>query len=440
LFVSLVGCLAPRTAEYLRQVRAKPVITPRNLSRLPHHDRATVDRDVDEVIAAARSALRGWRIAESTEDNGARTVSAERGYLRETGNLVFHFALLGLVVAFAIGKLYSYSGQVAVVATGTQFCNSGLLSYDSFTPGLRVDGTDLDPFCVRVNGFRASYLPTGEADTFDADMDYQSGGDLSTGTWRHYDLRVNEPLRTVGDRVYLIGHGYAPEFTVIFPDGQQRSSTVQWPPADPTTLLSAGTTTFDPPNTTDPAELRKHQLAITGLLAPTAVYDGTLLSSAFPAAFDPAVAVDVYRGDLGNNSGLSHSLLTIDQSMVDQGRLVKQARQNLKPGEEIKLDDGTRIRFDKVEQFVQLQISHDPTQVFVLVFAVLMLVGLAGSLTIKRRRLWIRAAPADAEAAGERTVVEVGGLARTDQAGYGEEFTKLATHLLAVTSADRRGT
>ncbi|MBV8932989.1 MAG: cytochrome c biogenesis protein ResB, partial [Kutzneria sp.] len=192
LFVSLVGCLAPRTAEYLRQVRAKPVITPRNLSRLPHHDRATVDRDVDEVIAAARSALRGWRIAESTEDNGARTVSAERGYLRETGNLVFHFALLGLVVAFAIGKLYSYSGQVAVVATGTQFCNSGLLSYDSFTPGLRVDGTDLDPFCVRVNGFRASYLPTGEADTFDADMDYQSGGDLSTGTWRHYDLRVNE--------------------------------------------------------------------------------------------------------------------------------------------------------------------------------------------------------------------------------------------------------
>ncbi|AHI01681.1 cytochrome c biogenesis protein ResB [Kutzneria albida] len=430
LFISLVGCLTPRTFEYLRQSTAKPVITPRNLARLPHHARGTVDLDVDQVVEASRKRLRGWRTVVREEEDGGRSISAERGYLRETGNLVFHFALLGLVVSFAIGKLFSYDGQVAVVANGTQFCNSGVLSYDEFHPGLKVDGTQLDPFCVRVNSFAATYLPTGQADKFHADVDYQSGEDLATGTWRPYDLQVNSPLRTAGDRVYLLGHGYAPVFTVTFPNGEQRTKVTPWPPADGTTLLSSGTTTFDPPDTTDQGELRKHQIAITGLFAPTAAYQGTVLSSQYPAPNDPAVAVDVYQGDLGNNSGLSHNLNSIDQSMVDQGRLVKKVRKNLKPGEEVKLEDGTKIRFDKAEQFTQLQVSHDPTQTWVLVFAVLVLVGLAGSLAIKRRRVWVRVTPAGEDEPGGRTVVEVGGLARTDQAGYGEEFTRLAAELL----------
>ena len=130
-------------------------------------------------------------------------------------------------------------------------------------------------------------------------------------------------------------------------------------------------------------------------------------------------------GDLGNNSGYAHNLFTIDQSMVDQGRLTQKAMKNLKLGQEIALPDGTKVKFDKVQEFVGLQVSHDPSQDFVLLFAVLMLVGLMASLAIKRRRLWLRVTPS-----GEGTVVEVGGLARTDQAGYGEEFTKLSGELL----------
>src|SRR6266540_2934341 len=80
LFISLVGCLVPRTAEYAKSLRAKPVATPRNLSRLPHHTESTVDRRAADVLGDARARLRGWRLVEHDEGGGARSISAERGY------------------------------------------------------------------------------------------------------------------------------------------------------------------------------------------------------------------------------------------------------------------------------------------------------------------------------------------------------------------------
>ncbi|MDV6012642.1 cytochrome c biogenesis protein ResB [Haloechinothrix sp. LS1_15] len=426
LLVSLVGCLVPRSAEYLRSMRDRPVLTPRNLRRLPHYRQATLDVDADEVIARASTRLTGWRRVERTEPDGSRTISAERGYLRETGNLVFHFALLGLIIAFAVGHMYSYEGQVIVHADGSEFCNSGIYAYDTFNPGLTVDGTELTPFCVKVNDFEADYLPNGQPENYRADIEYQSGEDLDTGTWRPYELQVNHPLRTEGDRVYLLGHGFAPEFTVTFPDGQQRRQATQWRPNDQVTLLSDGATKFDPPGVTDATERRSNQIAVTGLFAPTAHFDGAVLSSANADLLDPAVAVDVMRGDLGIDSGYGQSIFEIDENMVEQGKLERVARENLRLGEELELDDGTRIAFDGVQRWASLQVSHDPTQQWVLAFSIVMLAGLAASLTIKRRRIWIRVTPDG----GTRSVVALGGLARTDQAGYGEEFTRIATELL----------
>ncbi|MGH3770504.1 MAG: cytochrome c biogenesis protein ResB [Pseudonocardiaceae bacterium] len=426
LFVSLVGCVVPRSIEYARQLRRAPVATPRNLGRLPHHARAQSDTAPEEVLAAARRRLRGWRTAEREEPGGARTLSAERGYLREAGNLLFHVALLGLLVSFAIGKVVGYQGQVIVLADGSQFCNSGPLAYDSFTPGRSVDGTALEPFCVQVNAFAPTYLPTGQPMRFRADISYQSPGDLTAGTWHPYQLEVNDPLRIGATRVYLVGHGYAPRFTVTFPDGQRRGGVVQWRPVDPATLLSQGTTKFDPPGVTDDAIRRTRQLAITGLVAPTAALRGSLLSSAFPDLLDPAVAVDVLKGDLGNNSGRGQSIFSIEQSMVDSGRLTQVARQNLRPGEQLTLPDRTVVRFEGVTRFVSLQVSYDPAQLWVLAFAVLVLGGLGLSLAVKRRRFWVRVTPAGL--AG--TVVELGGLARTEAAGYGEEFDRIAAQLL----------
>ncbi|WP_425341971.1 cytochrome c biogenesis protein ResB [Amycolatopsis coloradensis] len=428
LMVSLIGCLAPRSFEYAKAMRAKPVLTPRKLSRMPHHVSTTTDRTPETVMTDTHTLLKGWRRVEREEADGSRSISAERGYLRETGNLVFHFGMLGLIIFFALGKMFGYEGQVIVQADGSPWCNSGILGYDTFNAGLRVDGTDLNAFCIRLKDFEARYTENGQANYYHSNMEYQSGEDLKTGAWKPYGLEVNSPLRTAGDRVYLLNFGYSPKFTVTFPDGTVRTNITPWRPADEPTKLSEGATKIDQPGIADPIERRTRQLAITGLLAPTAFLHGNVLTSSRPEANKPAVAVDIYRGDLGLDAGRGQSIFQIDQSLVADGRLKKLTRQNLDQGQETVLDDGTKVRFDGVQEWVAIQVSHDPAQGWVLVCAVAMLIGLAGSLLVKRRRVWVRVTPAREGETG--TVIEVAGLARTDQAGYGEEFQRISDKLV----------
>ena len=447
LFVSLVGCLAPRMIEHARSLRATPVAAPRNLARLPKHASFRLHADsadpnaLDNAAKTIAGRLRGWRSTIRHEEGGdgsetSVVVSAEKGYLREFGNLVFHFSLLGLLVAVAVGKLFGYEGNVIIIADGGPgFCSASPAAFDSFRAGNTVDGTSLHPICIRVNDFQAHYLPSGQATSFAADIDYQAGNDLTINSWRPYRLEVNHPLRFGGDRVYLQGHGYAPTFTVTFPDGQMRTSTVQWRPDNPQTLLSSGVARIDPPagSYPNPDERRKHEIAIQGLLAPTEQLDGTLLSSRFPALNAPAVAIDIYRGDTGLDSGRPQSLFSLDPRLIDQGRLTKEKRVNLRAGEEVRLDQGpaagTVVRFDGAVPFVNLQVSHDPGQAWVLVFAVTMMAGLLVSLLVRRRRVWVRLAPA--EAAPGTVNVELGGLARTDNSGWGDEFERLTERLLS---------
>jgi cytochrome c biogenesis protein len=445
LFVSLVGCLTPRMVEHAKSLRATPVAAPRNLARLPKHATATIAGDPDEVAATITHRLRGWRTVTRRHDDRSGSppadtveVSAEKGYLREFGNLAFHFALLGLLLAVAVGKMFGYEGNVIVIADGGPgFCSASPAAFDSFRAGNTVDGTSLHPICVRVNSFDARYLPSGQATSFSANIDYQTGGDLTADVWRPYRLEVNHPLRLQGDRVYLQGHGYAPTFIVTFPDGQTRASTVQWRPDNPQTLLSSGVARIDPPagSYPDPGERRKHQIAIQGLLAPTEQLDGTLLSSSFPALNAPAVAVDIYQGDTGLDTGRPQSLYTLDLRLIEQHRLTKAKRINLRAGEEVRLGDGTVVRFDGAVPFVNLQVSHDPGQVWVLVSAITMMAGLLVSLLVRRRRVWARIVPTGAGSVN----VELGGLARTDNSGWGDEFERLTGRLLAGFDAgDRR--
>ncbi len=430
LFISLVGCLTPRLIEHARTLRATPVAAPRNLGRLPKHHTAEVSGEPDAVAAVVIRAPARLAAHQPQASGGTVEISAEKGYLREFGNIVFHFSLLGLLVAVAAGKLFGYEGNVIVIADGGPgFCSASPAAFDSFRAGNTVDGTSLYPICLRVNDFQAHYLPTGQAMSFAANIDYQAGADLNTDTWRPYQLKVNEPLRVGGDRVYLQGHGYAPTFTVTFPDGQTRTQTLQWRPEDQITLLSSGVMRFDPPGGSypDPDERRKHQIAIQGLFAPTEQLDGTLLSSSFPALNNPAVAIDIYRGDTGLDTGRPQSLFSLDPRLIEQNRLTKEARVNLRAGEDTRLDDGTVVRFDGAVPFINLQVSHDPAQVWVLVFALTMMAGLLVSLVVRRRRVWVRLTPA-----GPGTVsVELGGLARTDNSGWGDEFERLTQRLLA---------
>ncbi|AYF73550.1 cytochrome c biogenesis protein ResB [Nocardia yunnanensis] len=434
LFVSLVGCILPRCLDHYRALRTPPVKAPRNLSRLPLHYEGADAESPEQVIERARTQMRGWRtVVAPGNREGELTLSAEKGYTRELGNLVFHLALVGLLAAVAIGKLFGYEGNVVVLADdGPGFCTTSPAVFDSFRAGNVNDGTGLAPMCVRVKDFKADYLDNGQASMFTSDIQYQTGKDLNSGAWRDATIQVNHPLRVAGDRVYLQGHGFAPKFTVTFPNGQTRTEAVQWKPDDATTFLSSGVLRIDPPGGMYPNEdeRRKHQVAIQGLFAPTALLHGQLLTSMYPAMKDPAVAIDIYQGDTGLDTGRAQSLFALDQEMIKQGRLVKQQRVNLKPGESASLPDGTKVTFDGAEEFVNLQVSHDPAQQWVLVSALTMMAGLLVSLLVKRRRIWLRVYPGAPADGVRRTVVEMGGLARTDQAGWGGEFDRLRERLL----------
>lgn len=102
-------------------------------------------------------------------------------------------------------------------------------------------------------------------------------------------------------------------------------------------------------------------------------------------------------------------------------------RVNLRLGEQVRLKDGTVVRFDAVTDFVSLQLSYDPAQIWVLVFAITMMAGLLVSLIVRRRRVWVKIRHSDTSGL---VSIEFGGLARTDNAGWGEEFDRLVTRLV----------
>lgn len=434
LFVSLVGCLTPRMIEHFHSLRAKPVAAPRNLSRLPRHVEHEVDGDPEEIAARIAGNLRGWRRTTVSKTDGTVEVSAEKGYLREFGNLVFHFALLALLVSIALGKLYGYEGTRSLVADGEQgLCNTSTAVYDSFRAGSLVDGTELSPFCFRVDGFDATFLPDGQPSMYTAKVHYTEGAKSSApSTWNSTDIRVNHPLRISGDRVYVLGNGYAPTFTVTFPNGEQRTQTALFIPDEMQTMLSSGAARFDTPAGLYPDEdqRRDHQVALEGLFAPTAAFQGTLLSSSSPEAKNPFVAIRVYQGDTGLDTGKPQNAYSLDQSLVEQGRLQQRAQVNLGQGQSHTLPDGTQVRFDGYHRWVSVQVSHDPAQLWVLVSAIAMLAGLLVSLLIRRRRIWARLRAVTDGNGERRTVVEIAGLARTDQAGWGEGFEEQAHDLL----------
>lgn len=453
LTISLVGCILPRTWDHWKAMNTPPTRAPKNLHRLPLHATGVSDKPLDEVATDARRLLKKWHVSEyqpSEDRAGAFSLAAERGYGREVANLLFHLGLVGMLITIAAGRLVYYEGQVIVVTESgnyetpeitqnTEFCNTSTANFDSFRAGALFDGTGLTTFCFDAHDFSADYLPNGQAEMFTSNISWAAGDDILTpkDQWEDYQLKVNHPLRIEGDRIYLQGHGYAPSFTVTWPDGESRTQTIQWRPDDPTFFLSSGVMRFDPPAGMYPDlyERRQNQIAIQGLFAPTAQWDGEqgeLLTSQYPAMRDPAVAIDIYRGDAGLDTGRAQSIFSLDPSLMHSGQLQKIERVNLSQGDSITLDDGTVVTFDGASEFANYQISRDPFQPWVLVTATIMLASLVGSLVIKRRRIWVRLRPAD----DGTTLVELGGLARTDRAGWGSEFEAIHRELLGLPDPD----
>ena len=118
----------------------------------------------------------------------------------------------------AVGKLFGYEGNVIVIADGGPgFCSASPAAFDSFRAGNTVDGTSLNPICLRVNDLDANFLPSGQALSSPPTSTPGGRRSLGTNTWRRARLKVDEPLRIVAATGSLLqGHGYAPTFTVTF--------------------------------------------------------------------------------------------------------------------------------------------------------------------------------------------------------------------------------
>ncbi|WP_240755498.1 cytochrome c biogenesis protein ResB [Nocardioides iriomotensis] len=425
LMVSLVGCVVPRLRIYWRGMRARPPRAPRNLGRLPESRRWVVDAPPDAVLQEAAGVLRKRRYRVDSDLAGDGAVAAERGYLREAGNLLFHASVLLVLVAFAFGQLYGYKGGVITVV-GQGFSNA-LSQYDDFSPGSLFAPDDLSPLSFTVEDFDVSFLTSGpnmgQPEDFSAKVRYAAEpGDEP----QDYDLKVNHPLTLDGVNVFLVGHGYAPVVTVRDGNGDVAYE-------GPVTFLpqDASFASFGVLKVPDAAP---DQLGFEGLFLPT--YGFTMARgpfSQFPDDLDPVLSLVPYRGDLGLDEGSPQSVYQLDK---DDLRTFKStdasrgsaARLKLSPGDTVELPDGAgSITFDRVDRWVKLQVSDTPGKGLALLGVLLGILGLMGSLFIRPRRAWVRAS-ADPED-GRRTVVELAGLDRSSGGDLAGEIDELERQL-----------
>jgi cytochrome c biogenesis protein len=427
LVLSLVGCIVPRLVVYARAFRAQPPPAPRNLSRLPDHTSYETSLSADEVLHRAREVLgKRYRLRRGDEGDA---VSAERGYLREAGNLVFHLSVLVVLAGFGIGGLYGYQGGVILVQ-GSTFGNN-LTQYDDFDPGGLFTPEQLDDFDFTVEDFDVEWLTSGpgagSARGFEAALSYQQGD----GERDEYNLRVNHPL-SIGDTdVFLIGHGYAPVITIR--DG---AGDIAW--TGPTVFLPQDQS-FVSFGVVKAPTAKPEQIGLEGLFYPTfEFYEGDPVS-VFPDDLTPLVSMLVYTGDLGLDSGESQSVYVLDKGAAtqltdDDGKPV---RLDLSLGETIKLPDGLgSVTLERVDPWVRVQISQTPGKEVALLGVILALIGLCASLFIRPRRVWVRARTVAADDSGDgsgdtmaTTVVEVAGLDRSGNGDLPEVLTDLVAAL-----------
>jgi cytochrome c biogenesis protein len=403
LMVSLVGCILPRSFVYLRALRARPPRAPRNFARLPASASFETDASDEDVLAAARTALGRARVDVADRDGGVRELSAEKGFLREAGNLVFHISIVVVLVGVAVGTLFGYRGSVIVTDGGGQFANS-LPQYDEFSSGTLFKSDDLPPFAITLDDVTARFQPF-DSPQAGSPLEFRAQGTYSAKPGddeKPFDITVNHPLSIGSTSVYLLGQGYAPVFRITDAQGDVVfNDAVPFLPADPT-YTSNGIVKVP--------EAKPEQLGFQGFFLPTAVtQDGVAVTrSAHPAAANPLVGLNVWHGDLGLDDGLSQSVFILDKTKMTQYKDGDKAfRVSLAPGTVADLPDGGTIEFVELRQFARFQIGSAPLVKVPLFGIVAGLLGLMTSLTIKPRRTWIRT-----RREGSRTVVDVAVLDR----------------------------
>jgi cytochrome c biogenesis protein len=397
LFISMIGCVIPRTLHHFKLVFRKPPAAPKFLNKLEGFE----ELNISQVIAKekALSWFKAKRYRVRIEEN---YISAEKGYLRESGNLLFHLSLILLLIGVSLGSLFSFNGE-AILNIGDKFLDTPT-AYDSIAYGRLTKASALAPFALTIKDFHATYNPINNAPSdyrleVLAQNPYSVPGKLVT-------IKVNSPLTYGATKIYLQANGYSPLVTVRDKSGQIifNGPTVFLP--QDANLTSVGAIKI--PDTTP-------QLGFVGTFVPTYTATAHGIVSSYPESLDPRLLVGAFSGNLGLDSGVPQSIYRLDSSKMS--RLGTAA---LKIGQSYDFGEGT-ISFDGYTQWVNLQIFHDPGKDYALLGAILAVIGLLFSLLGRSRRIWIKF--------GDQ--VEMAGLSKSNGVELLNELSQLKSHLLA---------
>lgn len=416
LFISLMGCIIPRMTTYARQLRSEPPRMPSRLDRLPHH----LSTDVPDAASAtavlddAEAWLRKRRYRIRREEAGIR---AEKGYLREFGNLLFHISLVILLVGVAWNSLLGYKGT-AVVVEGQGFTNN-ITQYDDFAAGTWVDTDALPAFGVHLDDFRVAFetgpVQTGAARLFEADVQVTDRQGTHPDT-----IEVNEPLTIDGQLVHILGHGYAPRVTITDANGDVAYS-------GPTIFLPQDVN-YRSNGVIKAPDARPQRIALEGMFLPTAVIGPDGPQSAFPDAFNPEVVLTGYYGPPQEETGRPENIYALNIVGMTQLKTGDEPwKAELRPGESADLPDGVgKVTFEGYQRWVKLQISRSPGLPLSGVAVGLAIVGLCLSLFVRPRRLWIKRVERE-----DGVRLQIAGLDRIDgRTGLDDELAALSAAIV----------
>lgn len=406
LFISLVGCVLPRTRVHWDAMRQPPPRTPARLERLAAHTVLQSGPDTGtDILDRLERALRRRRYRVHRHEPG--TLSAEGGYLKETGNLVFHLALIGIIVGVAAGHLWGWKGD-AIVPVGQTFAKT---RFDTFAPGPWVGDQDVPPFTLRVDDFTAEFEDEVTTEgQFGMPRDFTAYVTATeNGVSRETTIKVNQPLEVDGASVFLLGNGYAPVITVRDAAGD---------------VLYTGPTTFLPQDNNYQSvgaikvPAAEPGLGFVGWFLPTAVItEEGGPQSIFPDALQPALALTAYEGELFPD-GRPQSVFRLDTEEMTQltnADGTDALRIWLELGDTVDLPgDRGSITFESVDRFAGISVRHDPGRWLTLASALLALGGLILTLVVPRRRVFARVREDSVEG---RTVVTMAAMAKADDTG-----------------------
>ena len=256
LFISLIGCVLPRTWHYLRE------------------------------LISYKGRVR------------------EDGFLHESGNLLFHLSLIMILIGMASSSIFGMRGE-AIINVGERFINTPT-SYDNFAPGRFFSLRNLPPFVIKADNFEAKYNSETKAPE-DYTLTVSTASSIDQ-TLTKQIVKVNSPLTYGSTRIYLQANGYSPLVTV-----RDKNGVVKFEGPVPFLPQDANLTSIGAIKVPDMSP----QIGFVASFLPTAARDQVRGGfSSFPELLDPQLLFSVWQGDLQMDSGIPQSVYRIDTSKM----------------------------------------------------------------------------------------------------------------------------